>query len=125
MQQKIQNKNIIVPAGTAAGATTYRVALDAEYPECVGISIIENANGGLSHYDVGLKDDTKTIIDPANSQLLKVGTGYKADDRFLRSVPFKGNGKTVTILLETYDVPGSDLNFDFLFLLRKRDECEQ
>ncbi len=121
--QKIQSKNIVLPNGSAAGATTYRVALDSEYADCVGIAVIENSAGGLTRYSVGLKDDTKNIVDTASSLLLKAGTGYKADDRFMRSVPFKANGKTVTVLLETFEATTSDLNFDFLFLLRKKDEC--
>ena len=123
MQNKIQRKNIVLANGTAAGVTTYRVTLDAEYSDCEGVCVIENTAGGLVRYDIGLKDDTKTIIELASANLLKTTTNYKADDRFLRSVPFKANGKVVTITLETFAATTSELNVDFLFLLKKKDNC--
>ena len=123
LQGKIQTKNIVVGSGSAAAVSTYRVTLDNEYEECIGIAVVENTAGGLTRYNVGLKDDSKTYIEPSNVNMLKTTSNYKADERFMRGVPFKAAGKTVTIMLETFAATTSELNFDFLFLLRRNDNC--
>ena len=120
---KIQVENIVVALGTAAGRYETRITLDSEYDFCTGYYMIENSNGGLLRYNIGLKDDNVTFSDLVNSKHFQASTSYRIVDRYNPETPFRSKGKTVTVTIEVLLAPVTDLNIDFLFRLQKEDNC--
>jgi hypothetical protein len=120
---KVQTENIVIANGTVAGRYETRVTLDSEYDFCTGYYAIENINGGLTRYNLGLKDDNKTYSDLVNSQSFQTDRNIEITKRYNPDTPFKSKGITVTVTVEFFQALTADLNIDMLFRLKKEENC--
>lgn len=123
MRTRFQTKNIIVPAATPAGATVeFRIDLDRLYRRTTGWVLFVNNNGGAAYLRVGLKDDTRTIMEVTNAEFIRATSSNNKGARFT-AVYAKVDGQQLTIQVQ---VPPTgltaDANLDFVFSLDDSSE---
>lgn len=123
LQTKYEKVQLSVPDGTPAGTNASTdVTLDTAYHFCDGISIHEITTGGLSTYDVAIRNNNGLVLTPIPIQAVASGKadGSNPNARFLDLVFDSNSGNKVKLeLTRASATSGSALLVVAVFRLRQ------
>lgn len=60
---RYQRVDILIASGSLPSIEPVKVFLETGYERCIGIAYYESKDGGISHYNIGLKDDNMVYHD--------------------------------------------------------------
>lgn len=115
-----QSETIKILNGTDPRAYRHEIILDQAYTSCVGLTIIEVADGGISTYKVGVEDRDKTIISPVNKKFLmsEPVAGLKLENRVV-PVNIRAEGHKIKIITDLPEITKSELQYDVVLVLQR------
>lgn len=118
---KYERIKVVIPSGTTARLhPLFQKTLDNQFKNCVGVGISEVSNGGLTRYDIGVKDRAgkRDLIDLHDKQFFIAGSSMNINERFRTDIQFPISNEAVAIQIETFDTTTSDLVLQVVFKLQ-------
>ncbi len=119
----IQSETISYATGQAAGTVYKEIILNSSYERCIGVAVLETADGGISTYRIGLDDKDKQYISVVHKDLLisDKTAGMSLKNRFLPQ-NIKAAGHKVKVAVSIPAILTDDLEFDMVFLLEREPQ---
>lgn len=119
---KFQRVMMVIAASSTPGLKpSVDVELDRNYSKCIGLGVAEISNGGLSRYDIAVKDEAgrRELLELHDKSFYVTNSDVDVNKRFRDDVNMPITGEKISLQVETFAPTTSDLVLQFVFKLQK------
>jgi hypothetical protein len=120
MENRTFTANFKFAAGKSAGIYEVKTELDSQYDRANGVAVYLNKTGGITTFQLGLRSDTQTFVQPTNVAYFQADAACPKTQRMTRvSILCDKTATTITVVLP--EPLTEDLDVDVVFELERAD----
>jgi len=109
-------QDVVVANGTTATTLEFNIQLPKEFLQCTGIAIVQISDGGLSRYNIGIKDyEGHELVQKQDRVLFLAAIDVPPNQRFRSDMPFDITPQQSSVMIETVATTTTDLRLQVVW----------
>ena len=109
-------QDVSLPSGTAPATQDFNIQLPKEFQQCTGVAVVQLTDGGLSRYNIGIKDyEGHELVQRQDRNLFLSTVAIAPNERFRSDMPFDITPQQSSVMVETFGATTSELRLQVVW----------
>lgn len=109
-------QDVPIPVNTGAATQEFNIQLPKEFQQCTGVAFIQVTDGGLTRYNIGIKDyEGHELVQKQDRTLFLTALDVPPNERFRSDMPFDITPQQSAVMIETFANTTSELRLQVVW----------